>query len=110
MYRPVNFDNPEQEYRHDRNELPLPPVDHSGLQSKVLSNATRAGDMLVWKSYTLHGAAGNQLNQRRAAFSVNWLGDDVVYNREASLETYSDPGQVVGQPITCSNFPLVRKV
>ncbi len=64
--------------------------------------------MLVWYSYTLHSAPGNRLDRRRAAFSVNWLGDDIVYNDKPSLETYRDSSQVVGQPIICDKFPLVR--
>jgi ectoine hydroxylase-related dioxygenase (phytanoyl-CoA dioxygenase family) len=66
--------------------------------------------MLIWKSHTLHSAPGNQLNRRRAAFSVNWIGDDIVYNGKPSLETYRHPNQVVGQPIICEKFPVVRCV
>lgn len=114
LYRAVDFENPESEYRHARNELPMPPGSNSDRDpnyehsAKVLSNATSAGDMLIWKSYTLHSAPGNHLNRRRAAFSVNWLGDDVVFNGEPSLETYRDHSQLRGQPITCDKFPLVR--
>jgi ectoine hydroxylase-related dioxygenase (phytanoyl-CoA dioxygenase family) len=108
LYRAVDFDNPETEYRHARNELPPPPSEQANFPSTILSNATQAGDMLIWKSYTLHSAPGNQHNRRRAAFSVNWIGDDIVYNGQPSLETYRHASQVIGQPIICDKFPVVR--
>lgn len=64
--------------------------------------------MLAWTSYTLHSADGNRLNRRRAAFSVNWLGDDVVFNGTTSLQTYRDPSQVIGESMNCEKFPIVR--
>ena len=108
LYRAVDFDNPENDYRHARKELPLPPNEEQGFPSSILSTAVNPGDMLIWYSYTLHSAPGNKLDRRRAAFSVNWLGDDIVYNGKPSLETYRDPSQVVGQSVVCDKFPLVR--
>jgi len=108
LYRAVDFDNPENDYRHARKELPLPPTSEKDFPTAILSTALSAGDMLAWKSYTLHSAPGNQLDRRRAAFSVNWLGDDIVFNNKPSLETYRDPSQVAGQAIICNKFPLVR--
>ena len=108
LYRAVDFDNPANAYRHARKELPLPPRGEAHFSTTILSTAINAGDMLVWYSYTLHSAPGNRLKRRRAAFSVNWLGDDIIYNDQPSLETYRDPSQIVGEPIICDKFPLVR--
>lgn len=110
LYRAVDFDNPDQDYRHARSELPMPPKDMHINSQEILATALNAGDMLAWKSYTLHSAPGNRLDRRRAALSVNWLGDDIVYNDKPSLETYRDPSQVIGQPVTCEKFPLMRSV
>jgi len=110
LYRAVDFAEPEADYRHARKELPLPPAPDSEIDGQVLSCALRAGDMLVWTSYTLHSAPGNSLDARRAAFSVSWLGDDVVYKDKPSLDTYRDPSQRSGMPIICDKFPLVRSV
>jgi len=108
LYRAVDFAEPEMDYRHARKELPLPPARDSVIDGQILSSALCAGDMLVWTSYTLHSAPGNSLDVRRAAFSVSWLGDDVVYNDKPSLDTYRDPSQRSGMPIICDKFPLVR--
>jgi ectoine hydroxylase-related dioxygenase (phytanoyl-CoA dioxygenase family) len=74
----------------------------------ILASAMPPGDTLIWKSYTLQSAPGNRLDRRRAAFSVNWVGDEIVYNAKASLETYRDSTLTIGKPIVCKEFPLVR--
>jgi len=106
LFRAVDFDNPEGEYRHARYELPRPPNAEAG--AEILATALSAGDMLVWTSYTVHSAPGNRLDRRRAAFSVNWVGDDVTFNGKPSLDTYRDSTQQVGAPIVCEKFPIVR--
>ena len=108
LYRAIDFENPGRDYRHARKELPLPPGYALQTEASILSSALRAGDMLIWTSYTLHSAPGNSLDRRRAAFSVNLVGDDVVYNAKPSLETYRDPGLIVGESIICEKFPLLR--
>ena len=106
LYRAVDFDDPDRDYRHARRELPATPrTIESG---RILSSPLRRGDMLVWWSHTLHCAPGNTLDRRRAAFSVNWVGDDVVFNGAAALDTYLDPALEVGEPIDGDAFPLVR--
>ena len=106
LYRAVDFDDPEADYRHARTDLALPQVETAS--SEILVAPLNAGDMLVWWSYTLHCAPGNRLPSRRAAFSVNWVGDDVVYNGKPALDTYCESSLVVGGPIICDKFPLVR--
>lgn len=106
LYRAVDFEDPNRAYRHARSELPLPP---DGIEpDAVLVAPLQAGDMLVWWSYTLHSAPGNSQPNRRAAFSVNWAGDDVTYNAKPALDTYLEPSLTVGAPIACEKFPRVR--
>jgi ectoine hydroxylase-related dioxygenase (phytanoyl-CoA dioxygenase family) len=106
LYRAVDFDDPEADYRHARTELSVPPVQTG--DSEILVAPLKAGDMLLWWSYTLHCAPGNRLPSRRAAFSVNWVGDDVVYNAKPALDTYRESSLQIGGPIICDKFPLVR--
>ncbi len=107
LFRAVNFDEPRKDYRHARKDLPMPP-DAAGSDMPILASAMSPGDMLIWKSYTLHSAPGNRLDRRRAALSVNWVGDEIVYNAKPSLETYRDSTLTIGKPIVCKKFPLVR--
>ena len=106
LYRAVNFDDPNTSYRHARSELPLPPIDEGG---SIIAIELQPGDMLVWWSHMLHCAPGNQLPRRRAAFSVNWIGDDVTYNGEPSLDTYIDSSLSPGDAVISEKFPVVRQ-
>ena len=108
LYRAVNFENQGQDYRHVRKERPEPPDIDDDKDAQILSTSMEPGDMLIWNSFTFHSAPGNSLDRRRAAFSVNWLGDDVTYDEMPALETYLDSGLATGERLISQKFPLVR--
>lgn len=108
LYRAVDFENEDRDYLHVRKErLARPDIDNDK-HAEILSTAMNPGDMLVWNSYTFHCAPGNTLERRRAAFSVNWLGDDIVYDEAPALATYLDPDLKTGDRVISDKFPLVR--
>lgn len=108
VYRAVNFENAAKDYQHVRRERPIAPQIDANPNAEILATEMEPGDMLVWNSYTFHSAPGNSLTQRRAAFSVNWVGDDITYEDVPALETYRHPSLKTGDPITCDKFPLMR--
>ncbi len=108
LYRAVNFDNEDEDYLHVRRERPGKPDIDADKDAEILSTAMDPGDMLVWNSYTFHSAPGNALDRRRAAFSVNWLGDDITYDEAPALATYLDPTLQTGDRVISDKFPLVR--
>jgi ectoine hydroxylase-related dioxygenase (phytanoyl-CoA dioxygenase family) len=109
IYRAANFSNPEQDYKHARHERPVMPNIDNDPDAEILSTAMAPGDMLIWNACTFHSAPGNTLDQRRAAFSINWTGDDVTYEEVPALETYLDPSLKTGGRIEGAKFPLVRQ-
>ena len=109
VYRAVSFEAPDQDYRHANFERAPPPDIDNDRDAEILATEMAPGDTLVWTSRTFHSAPGNHLERRRAAFSVNWVGDDVTYTAAPSLETYRDPSLAVGQPIASDKFPVVRQ-
>lgn len=109
-YRAVNFENAAEEYQHVRRERPPVPSIDANTDAEIISTAMNAGDMLVWNSYTFHSAPGNNLTQRRAAFSVNWAGDDITYDDKPALDTYLNSELKTGDSIISDKFPLVRGV
>ncbi len=108
IYQATNFGNKLEDYQHLRKERPVLPVIDKSIDSKIITTAMQPGDMLVWNSHTLHSAPGNTLDQRRAAFSVNWIGDDILYESAPALDTYLDSTLKTGDPIVSEKFPLVR--
>ncbi|WP_282609951.1 phytanoyl-CoA dioxygenase family protein [Pelagibius sp. Alg239-R121] len=110
VYQAANFERPSEDYKHLRHERPpIPDIDHDP-NGEILATALAPGDMLIWNSHTFHSAPGNELDRRRAAFSVNWVGDDVTYEDVPAIATYRDAGLNTSDRIDCDKFPLVRSV
>ena len=108
LHRATNFADPAKDYKHVRLERPpLPDIDGDP-DAVILSTALNPGDMLIWNAHTFHSAPGNRLDHRRAAFSINWAGDDITYEDVSALDTYRHPDLKTGDRIECEKFPLVR--
>ncbi len=110
VHRAVHF-APNGEYAGVLKQRPLPPDFDQQQDIDVLSCDLNPGDALVWNSRTFHSAPGNTLEQRRAAISLNFCGDDVSY---FDMPQEPDPpirGEhlVDGGNITCDSFPLLRQ-
>lgn len=108
VYQAVDFSG-DGDYRHVQPDRPPPPDIDAADASDILATAMEPGDMLIWNSRTFHSAPGNTLDRRRAAFSLNWVGDDVTFHDIPSLQTYRADGLREGQPIACDKFPIVRR-
>ncbi len=108
LYRAANFSSAQQAYKHTRSERPAIPDIDNNPDAEILTTAMEPGDVLIWNGRTFHAAPGNTLDQRRAAFSVNWTGDDVTYDDVPSLDSYRDPNLKTGKRIEGERFPLVR--
>ena len=110
VYRAVNFADPAQPYKHARMEMPVIPDVDALPEAEIITAAMDPGDLLIFTSRTVHGAPGNRLNQRRAGFSLNWVGDDVIYDDVPALDTYRDASLTTGDPLSGPKFPQVRPV
>jgi len=108
LYQASNFKKPSDDYKHLRRERPAIPDIDAYPDAVILTTAMEPGDMLIWNAHTFHAAPGNHLNQRRAALSVNWTGDDVRFEDVPSLDTYRDAMLTTGDRIEGEKFPLVR--
>jgi ectoine hydroxylase-related dioxygenase (phytanoyl-CoA dioxygenase family) len=110
VHKAVHF-VPGREYNGVITERPLPPDFDNLAGVEILSCELNPGDALVWNSRTFHSAPGNTLDQRRAALSLNFCGDDVTY-----FDMAQDPDPPIrgehlidGGNITCESFPLLRQ-
>ena len=109
VHKAIHF-SPDKEYRGVIRERPIPPDFDNLPDVEILSSDLNPGDALVWNSKTFHSAPGNTLDQRRAALSLNFCGDDVTY-----FDMPQDPDPPIrgenlvdGGDITCESFPLLR--
>lgn len=108
IYQAVDFAG-DADYRHRQGKRPPPPDIDGDPTAEILAIDMAPGDMLVWNSRTFHSAPGNTLDRRRAAFSLNWVGDGVTFHDIPSLQTYRADGLAEGMPIACDKFPVVRR-
>ena len=107
IYQAANFAG-DTDYRHARSDRPVIPDIDDDPATRILATELQPGDMLAWDSYTFHSAPGNTLNQRRAAFSINWASDAIRFHDIPCLASYRAPELTEGSSITCDKFPLVR--
>ena len=109
IHRAVHF-SPGKEYPGLIKDRPLPPNFDQDESVEILSTDLRPGDALVWNSRTFHSAPGNILDQRRAALSLNFCGDDVRYFNMGQEPDPPIRGEdlVEGGHITCESFPLLQ--
>ena len=108
IYNAVDFAG-DPDYRHSRSGRQPPPDIDNEPNADILSIDLAPGDMLVWNSRTFHSAPGNTLDRRRAAFSLNWVGDGVTFCDIPSLQSYRTTGLVEGMPIAGNKFPVLRQ-
>ncbi len=60
---------------------PCPDIEAHRQDFDIVGYDMEPGDALIFSAWTLHGARGNgSADQRRAAISTRWLGDDAIWN------------------------------
>ena len=70
-----------------RGRVPAPPPEELGAQFESVWWDLQAGDALVWRHRTLHGAPANTLPTPRRAIAYIWLGDDAPTTLHPAVPT-----------------------
>ena len=85
-----------------------PDPDAEGME--IREWAMEPGDAVAFNYGTLHGARGNTTGNRRRAFSLRLLGDDVVYVERPGRTSppYPGHGMQAGQRLREDWFPYLR--
>ncbi len=110
VHKAIHF-APGEEYNGVIKDRLLPPDFDNLPDVEIIACELNPGDALVWNSRMFHSAPGNTLDQRRAALSLNFCGDDVTYFDIAQNPDPPIRGEnlVDGGNITCESFPLLRQ-
>ena len=93
-----------------RGRVPAPPPAELGARFESVWWELRAGDALVWRHRTLHGAPANTLATPRRAIAYIWLGDDAFYDAAPGRTDpdFRDDSIPDGAPLVSDRFPQVR--
>ena len=88
--------------------MAVPDPDAEGME--IREWAMEPGDAVAFNYGTLHGARGNTTGNRRRAFSLRLLGDDVVYVERPGRTSppYPGHGMQAGQRLREDWFPYLR--
>ena len=109
MYYPRRFEDGGN-YAYDNGTYrAVPDIDGDPESYRVLAWDMEPGDMVAFHYLTLHGAPGNQGQDRRRAFSTRWLGDDARYITRPGETSppFPEIGLTDGDPMREDWFPVV---
>jgi ectoine hydroxylase-related dioxygenase (phytanoyl-CoA dioxygenase family) len=89
----------------------LPDIDRDRSASEIVGWELEPGDGVFFHMLTLHAAGGVEGDRRRRAFSVRFLGDDVVHAPRAWRTSPEFPGLsqqlAAGEPMEHPLFPVL---
>lgn len=87
--------------------MPVPDPDKDGMDIKEWD--MEPGDAVAFHFMTLHGARGNESDERRRAFSLRLLGDDARYITRPGPTSPPFPGHnmLAGQKLRKDWFPML---
>ncbi len=87
--------------------MPIPDPDAEGMP--VAEWEMEPGDAVAFNYMILHGTRGEELKDRRRAFSIRLLGDDARYVERAGPTSppYPNHGMVAGQKLREDWFPVI---
>ena len=79
VHRAIHF-NPEDAYENPMMERPIPPDLDESDNFEIISCPIAPSDCLVFNAWTFHTVPSNTTNQRRCAYSTNWVEDNATFN------------------------------
>lgn len=105
---PTRWLSEDSFYADDDAYIPVPDPDADGMP--IREWALEPGDAVAFHFDTLHGARGNETNQRRRAFSLRLVGDDACYTTRPGRTSPPFPGHQMtdGQRLREDWFPMLR--
>ena len=77
LVRPTKWSNNKPWYTSDNNFMDMPDI--KSMEKKILKPEMNLGDAILFNFKTLHSSPGNTANVPRRAFSMRFIGDDVIY-------------------------------
>ena len=77
LIRPTKWSNNQSWYKDDSSFMDLPSLDK--FKKKIFIPELNLGDAVLFNFKTVHGSTGNNTSKSRRAFSMRFIGDDIIY-------------------------------
>lgn len=109
---PFGEKNAQKAWIGESQSEPVPDIDNNRDLYDIVGWDVEPGDALIFSAWTLHGARGNaSSNQRRAAISTRWLGDNAIWQPHKGADPTVKQQDVAIQPGEAPHddnvFPLI---
>ena len=104
---PTRWLSEEDFYPDENTYMPVPDPDAEGMT--IREWPMEPGDAVAFNFDILHGARGNETDERRRAFSLRLVGDDARYVERPGRTSPPFPGHemVAGQKLREDWFPII---
>ena len=108
---PTRWLSQQDFYPSDDEYMPVPDPDGDPENYRILEWTMEPGDAVAFHFKALHGARGNNTDDRRRAFSLRVVGDDARYVERpgATSPPLTGHGMVAGQRLREDWFPIIRQ-
>ncbi len=98
-YKAEVFGDAKHEWVGQSQSEPVPDIESQREAFDIVGWDVEPGDALIFSAWTLHGARGNASNnQRRAALSTRWLGDNAIWQPHEGADPTVQQKDVSIQP------------
>ena len=77
LVRPTKWSNDKPWYKDKTDFMDMPDI--NSIDNKILTTDLKLGDAVLFNFKIVHGASGNNSKNRRRAFSMRFIGDDVRF-------------------------------
>ena len=77
LIQPTKWSNDKPWYKNKKDFMEMPSIET--LNNEILIPELKLGDAVLFNFKIVHGASGNNSKERRRAFSMRFIGDDVRY-------------------------------
>jgi ectoine hydroxylase-related dioxygenase (phytanoyl-CoA dioxygenase family) len=102
------FGEPYKQQDDEFENIPL--IDNNRDDYSIVSWSLEPGDIIAFNFATVHGAPGNNTNNRRRAFSARFTGDDATFAERKGEISPPFPEVTLkhGDKMDCPSFPEIK--
>ena len=77
LVRPTKWSNDEPWYKNKTDFMDMPNI--NSIDNEIMAPELKLGDAVLFNFKIVHGSPGNNSENRRRAFSMRFIGDDIRY-------------------------------
>ena len=107
LLRPTKWSNDSSWYKNEADFMEMPNLDF--YKENIVTPEVNLGDAILFNFKVVHGAPGNKTKNKRRAFSMRFVGDDVRYQDRGGETSppFKDINLKTGDYLRKDWFPVV---